>query len=528
MKTILTLVGIVISILVSGQKNPVVLLESNEVSLCKLKNSQELKAIEYSLNMPVISILMDTITRTLGCTHDVILDNGRHNWRKTYLSLIDLDNNTLRWSRIGRSLKGDFRSNGKYLLRTSESDIPITTRINIENGSDLWSVENDVCYMSKKLEIGIGFKTLKATLFLKNDLQGIDMTTGEILWTKKMDLTNGWVQAFIYADTALYAVSDGIHKIDFKNGNGWHVEETITKTSIISSQAHSLNSRNEVKAYFPANKIRNIVSNVRFKNEGIYFASKDNILKVSYDGDILWKSELPEKWTSKSAIWFNDEKGLIYLINFGLANVGIQQVHVGKIFLAAFETATGAQHYLEEIVLGEKLRIKSYDVDEDDDYLYFSEGENIGKIDLSTGKTIKSSQIQPNYTNKVLSYDTFILSDNGSYYQCGIDMVNHIDVRSTLGSNQYWIQLNPDLEEIKRHKTNLFLSLQHEYNDFKLIYDHPNKQYVILNADNFEIGRFKGNLDGSLYDSTFYYTLEGKIYRLNLNQLDNQIWFELH
>lgn len=518
MKIILAVITFAFISAVSGQKNPVV-LEVNEVTLGQLKNSQELKAIELALNMPILSFVVDTLTKTIGCTHDAISAGGRKKWRKTYLSVINHELKSLRWSRIGKSQKGDFRSNGKYLLRTSESDIPITSRINVEDGNDLWTVENDVLFMSKKLEIGIGFKTLSTNHSLKNDLQGIDMNSGVVLWNKKMDLTNGWIRGYMLSDSALFVVSDGLHKIDYRNGNGWHIKESITKPSIKSSKAQSSNSPNTFKSYIPANKFRDIASEVIHEKEAIYFASKNNLLKVSHDGEILWKSELPEDWTSKSGIWLDNEQDLIYLINFGQAHVGQQLVPLGKAFIAAFQIENGNQSYLKEIVLGKEPKVSFYDYD--DDYLFVVEKENIGQIDLTNGELIKCGELQLNYRNSIPSSSTYILSAEGYYTQCNKDFKSSIDIRAVFSSHRYWIQLNSDLQEIKRKKDMHFLWYKYDFNDFKIMYDYDRAQYAILNADNFEVARFKSNLEASLINDTFYFIKEGKIYELNLNQLDN-------
>lgn len=95
------------------------------------------------------------------------------------------------------------------------------------------------------------------------------------------------------------------------------------------------------------NLVRDVVSYVLADSLNNYLASKQNVVKLNKNGEIIWRQSLPSDLTSKSLI-FKYEDNLV-MVNKGFAYMGYRQLDFGTPFIASFDLNTGEKKYLETV-----------------------------------------------------------------------------------------------------------------------------------------------------------------------------------
>ncbi|UZO80949.1 hypothetical protein NBT05_00340 [Aquimarina sp. ERC-38] len=189
----------------------------------------------------------------------------------------------------------------------------------------------------------------------------IDLKTGDLKWQREVNNEFGWNDLIHLNDSTIVISSNGLHKINLKNGDGWDyktktgkkdytaavVENTlgtiagVLTGTFVSTSAHNI--------------VRNVVSNVETEDSNFYLSSEEQIAKLDgKTGEVIWKNVFDKNTSSRSNIFLDDEK--VYLLNFGFANMGNRTISFGKPFFAAYNKITGEKIF-QKIIDGKKILV---------------------------------------------------------------------------------------------------------------------------------------------------------------------------
>ncbi len=352
---------LLISVGVFGQKDEF-RVSSAEESLGKnLLTGSDIKGIRYDFPERIHKTFLDT---TSGLLTVQLRGLRKEKWlnNKGNILQYDLLNNTLLWSK-------------KIMYQVSSlqqfSNTMIFTRANksycldIRTGEELWEVKNNIYHVDPMDNIGIGYRFKTATGYT-NQLEGIDLSTGNVLWEKELNREYGWNQVFYTNDSTLMVVAAGLHALNIFSGQGWDYNTITGKkdyTTTVAANAAGVALGLLTGTFVTStghDLVREVVSNVLVDSAFLYFSSKEQLAKIDkQNGELLWKYPFPKDVPSKSAIFMNDSA--LFMINKGYAFMGNRTLDFGKPFIAAFDKLSGQQVYFSFIdetggpILGFKL-----------------------------------------------------------------------------------------------------------------------------------------------------------------------------
>jgi hypothetical protein len=225
--------------------------------------------------------------------------------------------------------------------------------LDVYSGRELWEVRNNIYVVDPAENIGIGYK-FKSMTGYSNELEGIDLKTGIIIWKRNVNREYGWNDVFYINDSTLIVVAAGLHSINIKTGKGWSYNAVSGKKDYTgTATANALGvAAGLLTGTFVISTghdlVRDIVSNTIVDSTSIYFASMGHIAKIDkLSGEILWRLPFRADMASKSSIFVNDS--VLFMINRGFAFMGNRQLNIGKPFLGAFNRQTGKEIFFSLI-----------------------------------------------------------------------------------------------------------------------------------------------------------------------------------
>ncbi len=370
-----------------SQKNDLQ-VKSNEKVLGKnLLNNSEIRGFEYVFPDRIEKTYLDTISGSLTVQLRGISKNGKYLDNFGNILLYDLKGKKLKWSKkiaYQASSLQQFSNTMIYTVGNKSKCLDVNT------GNELWEVKNNIYYVDPIDNIGIGYRFKNLTGY-SNELEGIDLKNGTVIWKRELNREYGWNDVFYVNDSTMIVVAAGLHAVNINNGSGWDYNtitgkkdytETVV-TNAVGVIAGILTGTGVIATGH--NLVRDIVSNRLIDSSHIYFASKEHLAKVDKQtGKVIWESQLPSDLTSKSSIFMNDS--LVLMVNKGFAFMGQRQLDFGKPFIAAFDNQTGKQKYLS-IINEKKDPILGFHILNKEYYLVFK--NRIAKYSLETGNLIK-------------------------------------------------------------------------------------------------------------------------------------------
>lgn len=299
------------------------------------------------------------------------------------IAMIDLNNKSVKWSRNINYNNSETKQQGKYLFFSEKKK---NFCLDPETGNVFWENKNNLYFIDPKLNIGVGYPVQS----ISNNLSAIDLSNGNTLWTKPVDRTRGWDDAYMLTDSVLLVAVNGIQALDLPTGNGWSYKAATSQKKI--GQMVAANAAGillgvltgTVMYQTSPDEVTEMVSNMLIdEGNSIVLASRDMISRVGNSGEILWSTPLPEKFTSKSSLFLKDSA--VYMINRGYAfyNGGFSMV--GDPYLAAFNINDGSRRYLT-MIPEKKEFIRNFQVINDMLFLVFE--NRIATYSLTDGSLL--------------------------------------------------------------------------------------------------------------------------------------------
>lgn len=366
--------------------------------------------------------------------------------------------------------------------------------------------------------IGIGYK-FKTTTGYSNELEGIDLKNGQVVWKRDLNREYGWNDVFYTNDSTIIVVAAGLHAMNVKTGAGWDYNTVTGKKDYTGTAA--VNALGVAAGILTGtfvmatghNLVRDCVSNAMTDSANIYFASREQLVKIDkQSGEILWKFPFANDLASKSSIFMNDS--VVFMVNRGMAVMGARQLDFGKPFLAAFDRQTGEQLFFS-LVNEKGDPILSYKIKNKEIFLAFK--NRVAKYSLATGSLLAEKDV-PTEDFGELKYfvgdQVFINNQNGDFVSLPQSDSTHVFVFTSQGKA---LSLDGGLE----------VSKTIEYDDLSVLYLRTNELKFIANDQKTlvvnNLGKRVAEIDVSsnanLIGHTLYDTQDDRFITMDLRQI---------
>jgi hypothetical protein len=373
-----------------SQKNQIQVLCKERIVGKSLIDSSDIKGFEYAFPDRIHETFLDTTTGFLSVQLRGLSKNGK--WLNNSGNMVQYDLKTKRvlWSKMMAYQMSTVQQFSNTMIYTVGNK---SSCLNVNTGNELWEVKNNLYLVDPNKKIGIGYK-FKGSTGYSNDLEGLDLTNGDVIWNRELNREYGWNDVFYTNDSTIIVVAAGLHAINLKTGMGWDYHTITGKKDY--TEATALNAVGLAAGLLTGNfvmstghnLVRDLVSNSIINPTSIYFASREQLVKLNkQSGEIEWCAKFPSGLASKSTIFMNDS--ILFMVNKGMAFMGNRQLHFGKPFLAAFNKRTGEKVFFSLINAKEDPILNFQELDKEI-FLVFK--NRVQKYSLETGTMIAEKE----------------------------------------------------------------------------------------------------------------------------------------
>lgn len=414
MRQIILVFSLLITITGFSQKNQLQVLSTEKVLGKSLVDSSVIKGFEYVFSDRIHETFLDTTTGFLTAQLRGLSKNGKWLSNTGKIVQYDIKNQKVLWSKKIAYQSSNLQQFSNTMIYTVANK---SYCLDINTGNELWKVKNNIYFVDPIDNIGVGYK-FKSSTGYSNELEGIDLKNGNIVWQRDLNREYGWNDVFYTNDSTMIVVAAGLHAINIKTGKGWDYN-TITGKKDYSGTA-AANAVGVVAGLLTGtfvmstghNLVRDLVSNALLDSSYIYFASREQLVKIDkQSGEIVWKFSIPNDLASKSSIFMNDS--VVFMINKGIAFMGNRQLDFGKPFFAAFNRQSGKQIFFSLMNIKDGP-ILSYQILDGEIFLVFK--NRIAKYSMETGNMMAEKDF-PKDSHGELKYfvgnQVFIKNQNG-------------------------------------------------------------------------------------------------------------------
>jgi outer membrane protein assembly factor BamB len=413
-----TLIGflIAVSTCVFSQKNELPVLNKDKNLGKNLITNTEITGSEYVFPDRIHETYLDTVSGFLTVQIRGLSKNGKWLDNTGNILLYDLNKRTLKWSRKIAYQASSLQQFSNTIIFTTANK---SYCLDINSGAELWEVKNNIYFVDPTENIGIGYR-FKGSTGYSNELEGINLANGEVLWKKMLIREYGWNDLFYLNDSTLVIVSSGLHTINLKDGTGWDYhtitgKNDYTGTAIANAAGVAAGLLTGTFVMSTGhNVVRDIVSNVLVDSTDLYFSSREKLSRIDKQtGNVIWSHPFPNDLPSKSSIFFDDS--LVFMINRGFAFMGYRQLDFGKPFIAAFDKKSGKQVFLT-LIDGKEDQVLGFKIKENELYLVFK--NRMSKYSKSSGNLITDEAFSAEEfgeLNNFIGNQVYITDENNSF-----------------------------------------------------------------------------------------------------------------
>jgi outer membrane protein assembly factor BamB len=459
---------------------------------------ETITAREFVFPQRIYKVSIDTFN--FHTTFLLRATNKKDNFYKDTGEMIyfDLNNSRAIWKRnIAYSNNSFLFGNNKIIISLQ----PLSQSINTQNGQNLWQVKNGIIFIDDFCNVGVGYD-YKVSRGLTNDLLGINLENGKVIWSRKIPRDFGWTDVKKINDSTVIIIAGGLHYINLKDGSGWSYQ-TITGdkdySGTVLANTAGIALGLLTGAFFITtgyDLVRDISSNLLIDSNGYFFASKEKVLRISNEGIVNWEHSLPNDLASNSEIFLNGDT--LYMINKGYALKGSNNIVYGVPFFAAFNKNSGERLFISTII-EDKIQIVDYWFQ--DSSLFLLTGDRIFSYNIKNGGIIGDFDIKAN-----LGSDAVCFTKANIYYKKGgeyFSLRNNLNARIPLMlKDEQIILFDEEFNILDSIGKNSLMVNYLEFNNYKFLFDF--KQNFILNADNIIIAEIKIEKPVTKHGSRFF------------------------
>ena len=502
MKTKATILALSLLITTIGfsQKNTIQVVSHEKIVGKSLIDDSAISGVAYTFPERINETFLDTTTVFLTVQLRGLSKNGK--WLNNTGNIVqyDLKNKNLLWHKKMAYQTSSLQQFSNTMIHAVGNKSYCLDQM---TGNELWEVKNNIYIVNPSDHIGIGYKSKNSTKH-SNELEGIDLKNGNVLWKRDLNRDYGWNNVLYTNDSTMIVVAAGLHAIDMKTGKGWDYNTITGKkdyTGTVLANAAGVGLALLTGTLVTSSGhdvVRDLVSNVLIDSSYLYFSSKEQLAKINKQtGDIVWTSPFPKDLPSKSSIFMNDS--LVFMINHGFAFMGNRQIDFGKPFIAAYDRDSGTQKYLS-VINGKDNPILDFQVLNDQIYLVLK--DRMIKYSKETGALIIAKEFQNTDFGDLehfIGNKVFITNEQNDYVSLPQSDTNKVFIYTSLGKI---LAIDKDL--------NVFKTIAYE--DLSMYYSRTksykfiskDKQTLIVNNEGKKVAEIEASSNAFLIDKTLY------------------------
>lgn len=310
-----------------AQKKQIQIIGSSAVS------GQSVMATTFSFDNPIYRMIADSISNSIYFT------TRKYDFAtKRFINIgacgkIEADEDSLFWFK--NVTQFDIKNTTPLLILSNTNK---SSGYNKSFGYDQINFPGRIVHINEKLNV---------VLIISNNVNQLfahDLTTGNLLWSASVNNENNWNDLTYLNDSTIVVAASGLTSINLKKGKNWEINlETSAKpkgpTVICENLLISKAQIQCVETSTIVNQITNLASNILVDNSIIYFADKNSISAVDFDGKLIWQQNLKNYGLSQSIVSIIN--GELLLFNLGKAHYGENTIVLGKPFLIKLDKTTG-------------------------------------------------------------------------------------------------------------------------------------------------------------------------------------------
>jgi outer membrane protein assembly factor BamB len=515
MRKILFGLSLLITLTGFSQKNQIQVLSNEKILGKSLVDSSIIKGFEYVFSDRIHETFLDTTTGFLTAQLRGLSKNGK--WLNNTGNIVqyDIKNQKVLWSKKIAYQSSNLQQFSKTMIYTVANK---SYCLDINTGNELWDVKNNIYFVDPIDNIGIGYK-FKSSTGYSNELEGIGLKNGNVVWKRDLNREYGWNDVFYTNDSTMIVVAAGLHAINIKTGKGWDYNTITGKkdyTGTAAANALGVAAGLLTGTFVMStghNLVRDLVSNTITDSSNIYFASKEQLVKIDkQSGEIVWKFPFSNDLASKSSIFMNDS--IIFMINKGMAFMGYRQLDFGKPFFAAFDRQSGKQIFFS-LINAKNDPILSYQIQNREIFLAFK--NRIAKYSMETGNMITEKDFPKDNFGEIKYFvgnQVFITNQNG-------------DLMSLPQSDSTKVFVFTSQSKILSIDSELNISKTIEYNDLSIYYLRTkdfkfiakDKKTLIVNNAGKRIAEIDATSNAFMISNTLYDTIDKSFITIDLSEM---------
>lgn len=177
------IIGLSLLIPLTGfsQKNQIQVLSNERIFGKSLVDSSVIKGFEYVFSDRIHETFLDTTTGFLTAQLRGLSKNGK--WLNNTGNIVqyDIKNQKVLWSKKIAYQSSNLQQFSKTMIYTVANK---SYCLDINTGSELWEVKNNIYFVDPIDNIGIGYK-FKSSTGYSNELEGIDLKNGNVSLEKR-------------------------------------------------------------------------------------------------------------------------------------------------------------------------------------------------------------------------------------------------------------------------------------------------------------------------------------------------------
>lgn len=515
MKTIVKILFLtILSIKTTAQTTSVEVLNDKIVGKNYILQN-DILATEFVFEKRIHHYYIDSITGYATLELRKLSKNGKVLNLDGLIVVYDLKSKTVKWTKKIDHSVSNYDQYGNIIIFSKGNKI---IRLNIEDGSSMWEIKNNLYYVDPIKKIGLGYKYNGLAGHL-HTLEGINMDNGETIWQRELSREYGWNKIIKLNESNLLVVAGGLHYLDINTGLGWDYETVTGKkdyTETVAKNVGGIALGVLTGTYLFAsgsNLVRDVVSNPLIDSTTIFLASKEKMVSLNKnDGTINWSYLLPEESTSKSTLMEQDST--LVLINKGYAYLGNKLIDFGEPFLLKINKATGQKMYFESL---NKKKNPIYDLKIENDSLKLLFTDELANYSLNNGFKGPSRQFnQETYGSLGFFVGTQLYSKNSDSiprYETIFDSINNF-VQTSRGKT---LKLDNRFNILSEFNFDDMYLRQIVFKNYTFI--NKGEQTIILDPDTNPVGELNIPFEFSMIGNYLYYIKGNHLIEVDLSQL---------
>jgi outer membrane protein assembly factor BamB len=515
MKEIIMGLLLLITLPAFSQKNQIQVLSNEKIVGKNLIDGSDIKGIEYLFSERIHEIFLDTTTGFLTAQLRGLTKNGKWVNNNGNIVQYDIKNQKVLWSKRVAYLSSDLQQFSNTMIYTIGNK---SYCLDVNTGNELWEVKSNMYFVDPINRIGVGY-LFKNTTGYSNELQGIDLKNGKVLWKREINREYGWNDVFYLNYSTIIVVAAGLHAINIKTGKGWNYQTITGKkdyTGTVAANALGVAAGLLTGTFLIStghNLVRDLVSNTLVDSTSIYFASKEQIAKINkHTGNVIWRSPLPKDLVSKSSIFMNDS--VLFLINNGMALMGYRELDFGKPFFAAYDKQSGKTIFLS-LLENKDGPILRYQIQNGEFFFLFK--NRIAKHSMQTGNLITERYFPKEDFGELKFFvgnQVFITNQNGDLMSLQQSDSTKVFVFT---SQNKTLSLNSELNNSKTIDGDDLSIYYLRTRDYKFI--AKDKKTLIIDNTGQKIAEIAATSKAFAVDNTLYDTQDRSLIKIDLRKI---------